>query len=106
MERSAVLAKRDQNYERLLIVATCQTLDLPHVADALLARHDRRAQVTVENGLTSWQDSIVDAFITASCELQRRMREESDDDDRIAYLQDALRHSALTFAALRKAVQE
>lgn len=102
--------ERNPQYEHDLIVNACESVGLAHLADPITAMVSRRifdGPVQMPEGrnlIREWFEEVADGFAYGAFELQRIM--DDDEEERVTYLQEALRHSVLTFAALRKAAQE
>lgn len=104
--------ERDPVFEKQLIENACEGVGLSHEADcinALVSKRIFEGPVQMPPGrdlIREWFEEVADGFAYGAFELQRLMQLNDDNDERSAYLQEALRHSVLTFAALRKAAQD
>lgn len=104
--------ERDPAFERQLIENACEGVGLSHVADSINAMVSKRifdGPVQMPPGrdlIREWFEEVADGFAYGAFELQRLINLDDDNDQRSAYLQEALRHSVLTFAALKKAQQD
>lgn len=104
---------RDPAFERAVLNNAAEAVGLSHVADSLHAFADKRAEpgpVRLWEGrdlLREWLEEIADGVGNyGPWEIQRRMIEGLEDDGKDAYIQEALRHGLLMYAALRKAYAE
>jgi hypothetical protein len=100
--------ERDAEYERKVIENACEAVGQAHLADTIVAFVSKRifdGPVQMPPGrnlVREWFEEVADGFAYGAFELQRHMADPRNDVD-VIYLQEALRHSVLTFAALKKA---
>ena len=101
--------ERNAAYEKQLIEHACESVGLPHLADSIVALVSKRifdGPVQMPPGrdlIREWFEEVADGFAYGAFKLQQLMDEGEPEGTSAKYLQEALRHSVLTFAALRKA---
>ena len=105
--------ERDPQFELDVLRNAADAVGLPHVADSLHAFANKRVEpgpIRLPEGrdlVLEWLEEVADGVGNyGPWQLQRMMIEGVEDDHRAAYLQEALRHGLLMYAALRKAHAE
>jgi hypothetical protein len=105
--------ERDPQFELDVLRNAAEAVGLPHVADSLHAFANKRVEpgpirIPADRDLVQeWLEEVADGVGNyGPWQLQRMMIEGVEDDHRAAYLQEALRHGLLMYAALRKAHAE
>ena len=104
---------RDPQFELDVLRNAADAVCLPHLADSLHAFANKRVEpgpirIPADRDLVQeWLEEVADGVGNyGPWQLQRMMIEGVEDDHRAAYLQEALRHGLLMYAALRKAHAE
>lgn len=108
-----LVMERDPAFELAALTNAAESVGLPHLADSLHRFANSRVEpgpVRLPEGrdlVREWLEEVADGCGNyGPWELQRRMRQGIEDDHKAAYLQEALRHGMLMYAALRNADAE
>lgn len=107
------IMQRDPQFELDVLRNAAEAVGLPEHADSLHAFANRRVEpgpIRLPAGrdlVQEWLEEVADGVGNyGPWQLQLMMRDGVEDDHRAAYLQEALRHGMLMYAALRKAAAE
>jgi len=105
--------ERDPQFELDVLRNAAEAVGMAHLADSLHAFANKRVEpgpIRLPQGrdlVQEWLEEVADGVGNyGPWQLQRMMIEGVEDDHRAAYLQEALRHGMLMYAALRKAAAE
>jgi hypothetical protein len=105
--------ERDPAFELAVLRDAAERVGLPHLADSLHKFADSRVEpgpIRLAEGrdlVKEWLEEVADGVGNyGPWELQRMIRDGVEDDHRAAYLQEALAHGLLMYAALHKARSE
>lgn len=107
------IMERDPQFEHDVLRNAAEAVGMAHLADSLHAFANKRVEpgpIRLPQGrdlVQEWLEEVADGVGNyGPWQLQRMMIEGVEDDHRAAYLQEALRHGMLMYAALRKAAAE
>ena len=103
---------RDPAFEQAVLRNAAEGVGLVDVADSLRAFADKRAHtgpILLWPGrdlIREWLEEVADGVGNyGPWEIQRRMLEGVEDEHVAGYLEEAIRHGLLMYAALRKAAE-
>ena len=107
------LMERNPQFELDVLRNAAEAVGMAEQADSLHAFANRRVEpgpIRLPEGrdlIREWLEEVADGVGNyGPWQLQLMMEEGIEDDHRAAYLQEALRHGILMYAALRKAASE